>query len=76
MVTGAAPISDEVMDFLRVAFGCQVFEGYGQTEACAAIAVTLSYDYTTQHVGPPLPWYDTQLAPCHGFLIQCEIASR
>ena len=54
MVTGAAPISPDVMDFLRIVFGCQVMEGYGQSEASAAICITSAYDYTTGHVGPPL----------------------
>jgi long-chain acyl-CoA synthetase len=33
MSTGSAPISAQVMEFLRVCFGGTVFEGYGMTES-------------------------------------------
>uniref|UniRef100_A0A3Q0SXS3 Long-chain-fatty-acid--CoA ligase n=1 Tax=Amphilophus citrinellus TaxID=61819 RepID=A0A3Q0SXS3_AMPCI len=55
MITGAAPISPVVFSFLRVALGCQFYEGYGQTECTAGCTVTLPGDWTAGHVGPPLP---------------------
>jgi len=55
IITGSAPISSKVMDFVRVAFGCQVFEGYGQTECTAGATMTLPGDCTAGHVGAPLP---------------------
>lgn len=29
MVSGAAPISHETIEFFRIVFGCEVLEGYG-----------------------------------------------
>ncbi|XP_032411338.1 long-chain-fatty-acid--CoA ligase 1-like isoform X1 [Xiphophorus hellerii] len=56
MVTGAAPISPTVLCFLRVAIGCQFYEGYGQTECTAGCTMTLPGDCSAAgHVGPPLP---------------------
>jgi len=43
-----------VLRFLRCAFGCQVFEAYGQTEAAAATNFTLPLETGGGHVGPPL----------------------
>ena len=61
MVTGSAPISSDVMDFLRVCFSCQVYEGYGQTETAAASAVTQINDWTSGHVGAPVPCNEIKL---------------
>uniref|UniRef100_A0A3Q3DZE2 Arachidonate--CoA ligase n=1 Tax=Labrus bergylta TaxID=56723 RepID=A0A3Q3DZE2_9LABR len=55
MVTGAAPISQPVLNFLRAALGCQIFEAYGQTECTAACTFTMPGDATSGHVGAPLP---------------------
>ncbi|KAF3704162.1 Long-chain-fatty-acid--CoA ligase 5 [Channa argus] len=55
MVTGAAPISPSVLNFLRAALGCQIFEAYGQTECTAGCTFTMPGDATSGHVGVPLP---------------------
>ncbi|BFZ03707.1 hypothetical protein BsWGS_06746 [Bradybaena similaris] len=55
LISGSAPLSPDVMQFLRCAFGCPVLEGYGQTEAGAAITLTIYGDPSVGSVGPPLP---------------------
>lgn len=55
IITGAAPILPEVLAFTRCAMGCMVLEGYGQTECAGAATVCFPRDFTTGHVGPPLP---------------------
>ncbi|XP_018425614.1 PREDICTED: long-chain-fatty-acid--CoA ligase 5 [Nanorana parkeri] len=55
MVTGAAPISDSVLSFLRASLGCQIFEAYGQTECGAGCSFSTPGDWTAGHVGAPLP---------------------
>ncbi|KAG9025800.1 hypothetical protein FRB95_009774 [Tulasnella sp. JGI-2019a] len=42
--TGSAPISRSVLDFLKIAFACEVMEGYGLTETCASGHRTLADD--------------------------------
>uniref|UniRef100_A0A8C2JU07 Arachidonate--CoA ligase n=1 Tax=Cyprinus carpio TaxID=7962 RepID=A0A8C2JU07_CYPCA len=55
IITGAAPASPIVLDFLRAALGCQVYEAYGQTECTAGCTFTTPGDWTAGHVGAPLP---------------------
>nr|XP_055061663.1 long-chain-fatty-acid--CoA ligase 1a isoform X1 [Misgurnus anguillicaudatus] len=55
MITGAAPVSPTVLNFLRAALGCQFYEGYGQTECTAGCTLSLPGDWTAGHVGAPLP---------------------
>ncbi|XP_056149480.1 long-chain-fatty-acid--CoA ligase 1-like isoform X5 [Lampris incognitus] len=54
MITGAAPISPTVLTFLRVALGCQFYEGYGQTECTGGCTFTMPGDWNAGHVGAPL----------------------
>ncbi|KAI1699573.1 AMP-binding enzyme domain-containing protein [Ditylenchus destructor] len=39
LLTASAPISEEVLTFIRCALGCFVVEGYGQTECVAACSI-------------------------------------
>lgn len=55
MITGSAPISENVLNFIRCAAGCVVIEGYGQTECVAACTVTIEGDPVPNHVGVPTP---------------------
>eukprot|EP00937_MAST-01D_sp_MAST-1D-sp2_P001637 g1637.t1 len=55
ILTGSAPISADVLDFLRVCFSCDVVEGYGQTESAAAITAAYPRDTSTGNCGVPHP---------------------
>lgn len=72
MVTGAAPIPDDVMSFLRCCFSCVVLEGYGQTECSAAATSTLYGDFTVGHVGPPIPSVEIKLIDVPDMLYFCS----
>jgi len=62
MATGAAPMPAHVMDFLKVAFCCDVMQGYGMTENAAAACVTPAQYHTPGTVGEPLPCCEVKLA--------------
>jgi long-chain acyl-CoA synthetase len=61
MTTGASPISDEVMMFLRICFGATVLEGYGMTESSSVICTTRMDESMTGHVGAPVPSCEVKL---------------
>lgn len=61
MISGSAPLSPEVMEFLRISFACEVLEGYGQTETSAGATITEVGDYSIGHVGVPFPCNDVKL---------------
>jgi long-chain acyl-CoA synthetase len=54
MITGSAPISSEVLNFLKICFCAPVCEGYGLTESSAAASLTSTFDPVSGHVGGPL----------------------
>lgn len=54
MVTGSAPVSRDVLDFLKIAACCPILEGYGQTETMGASFVTHMNDPKSGHVGGPI----------------------
>jgi len=62
IITGSAPISADVLDFLRICFSCDVVEGYGQTESTAALTLSYPHDTTVGHCGVPIPGCEVKLA--------------
>ena len=61
ILTGSAPISGEIMNFLRIAFITRIAEGYGQTESTGGLTVTRINDDCFGHVGGPLPNIEIKL---------------
>ncbi|KAM0755922.1 acetyl-CoA synthetase-like protein [Meredithblackwellia eburnea MCA 4105] len=60
--SGSAPIAPEVLSFLKVAFSCEVTEGYGQTENCGTAVKCLMGDFVPNGtVGPPQPAVEVML---------------
>ena len=53
MISGSAPIDEKVLTFLRVAFGCYIWEGYGLTETVCFGSMTFDGDFSTGHLGGP-----------------------
>ncbi|KAL8105143.1 hypothetical protein AgCh_029074 [Apium graveolens] len=60
IVSGASPLSPDVMEFLRVCFG-QVVEGYGMTETACLISALDKDDILIGHVGAPSPSCEVKL---------------
>lgn len=55
ITSGSAPIHPSILDFLKIAFSCDVIEGYGQTENCGAALRCLNGDHSSLgSVGPPV----------------------
>ncbi|XP_062108388.1 long chain acyl-CoA synthetase 6, peroxisomal-like isoform X1 [Humulus lupulus] len=61
MVSGASPLSPDVMDFLKICFGGRVAEGYGMTETSCVISSMDEGDSLSGHVGSPNPACEIKL---------------
>ncbi|GAB2218726.1 hypothetical protein Drorol1_Dr00001955 [Drosera rotundifolia] len=61
MCSGASPLSPDVMDFMRVCFGCEVLEGYGMTETSCVVTSMQPGDILYGHVGSPSPACEVKL---------------
>ena len=67
---GSAPISPDIMDFLKIALCCEVTEGYGMTENCGACCHCWPDDPSSSGtVGPPQPINEVKLldVPAMGY---------
>jgi long-chain acyl-CoA synthetase len=63
-VSGSAPLSADVQDFVRVCFGAPVLQGYGLTETCSAGCAQYKTDMNTGRVGGPWPSVEIKLVDC------------
>ncbi|KAJ8766303.1 hypothetical protein K2173_022362 [Erythroxylum novogranatense] len=61
MLSGAAPLSPDVLEFLKICFGAVVVEGYGMTESSCAISAMDETDNLSGHVGSPNPACEIKL---------------
>ena len=59
--TASAPISKDILDFMKIAFCWPVIEAYGQTELAGASNATDHRDVTIGHVGGVLPSFYMKL---------------
>ena len=55
MVSGGAPLSIEVKQFLTIVFSAPIFEAYGMTETAGILTCTSFWDTEGGHVGGILP---------------------
>mmetsp|Transcript_8967 Transcript_8967/g.8936 ORF Transcript_8967/g.8936 Transcript_8967/m.8936 type:complete len:538 (+) Transcript_8967:363-1976(+) len=61
VATASAPISPEVLDFMKIALCCPVLEGYGLTETSGPTTITHDNDPESGHVGGPLGCVELKL---------------
>jgi long-chain acyl-CoA synthetase len=54
MITASAPISGDVMDFIKICFCCEMFEVYGMTETSGGSTTTLAGELNSGSVGGPV----------------------
>lgn len=62
ILSGSAPLSKDIMQFLRVALCCDVREGYGASETTAASTAQNKGEYHAGEIGVPFPCCELMLA--------------
>lgn len=69
-ISGSAPLSKEILLFLRCLLNGVVIEGYGATETTGPTTLQVGGDYSIGNVGGPLPCCDMKLVdvPEMGYL--------
>jgi len=60
-ISGGGPLNTEVQLFVRTAFGCPLFQGYGLTETCAGLSMQDPKDLRTGIAGVPLASCEVKL---------------
>ena len=63
-VSGGGPLNSEVQLFVRTAFGCPLFQGYGLTETCAGLSMQDPKDLRCGIAGVPLVSCEVKLESC------------
>ena len=53
--SGSAPLDKNILIFLKIALGCRIAEGYGQTEALAFVTVDEHTNKKIGSIGCPIP---------------------
>jgi long-chain acyl-CoA synthetase len=54
-LSGGGPLNTEVQKFVRTAFGCPLFQGYGLTETCAGLSIQDPLDMRCGIAGAMIP---------------------
>ena len=54
IIVGSAPISKDVLDYLKVAFCCPIIEAYGMTEVTGPSTCQYLSDTSSGNVGGPV----------------------
>ena len=63
-LSGGGPLNTEVQIFVRTAFGCPLFQGYGLTETCAGLSVQDPSDLRAGIAGVPIAACEVKLESC------------
>lgn len=61
ILTGAAPCPPYILEFLKVAIGADVLQGYGMTENAAGATIVDPKDRNVGHTGPPIACCEIKL---------------